>query len=279
MKRMLGALLGGAAVAGAAGYWLRRSLPRHRGTVRLGGIDGEIEIVRDRWSIPHIFAASTSDLFFGQGYATAQDRLWQMETGRRIASGTLAELVGPPVLDTDRLLRRLGFRRAAVAEWHDFAAEGRQALEAYCAGVNAWIAACGAVGRLPLEFTMLRTRPAPWTPIDCLAFAKYMAFGQAADWQGKWLRGQAVGRVGAERALAAEPFAGERPPQSIHVPAGLDYGAVDYSLRRAAAAANGTSNATGGQQWVGRQRRASRRRRRDIGKRPTPSSPPAGIVV
>ena len=230
MKPLLGALLGAAAIAGSAGYWLRRSLPRHRGTVRLGGIDSEIEIVRDRWSIPHIFAASTSDLFFGQGYATAQDRLWQMEVGRRVAAGTLAELVGPAVLDADRLLRRLGFRRAAQAEWHDLAAEGRQALEAYCAGVNAWITACGTVGRLPLEFTILRARPAPWTPVDCLAFAKYMAFGQAADWQGKWLRGQAVARVGAERALAAEPFAGENPPQSIHVPAGLDYGAVDYSL-------------------------------------------------
>ena len=90
MKRLLGALLGAAAIAGSAGYWLRRSLPRHRGTVRLAGIDSEIEIVRDRWSIPHIFAASTSDLFFGQGYATAQDRLWQMEIGRRVASGTLS---------------------------------------------------------------------------------------------------------------------------------------------------------------------------------------------
>ncbi len=248
MKRVLGALLGGAAVAGSAWYWLRRSLPRHRGTVRLGGIDGEIEIVRDRWSIPHIFAASASDLFFGQGYATAQDRLWQMEVGRRVASGTLAELVGPAVLDADRLLRRLGFRRAALAEWHDLAAAGRLPLDAYCAGVNAWILECGGAdarfaqaygnrryrpgtaGRLPLEFTMLRTRPAPWTPTDCLAFAKYMAFGQAADWQGKWLRGQAVARIGAEGALAAEPFAGENPPQSIHVPAGLDYGAIDYSL-------------------------------------------------
>ena len=230
MKRLLGALLGAAAIAGSAGYWLRRSLPRHRGTVRLAGIDSEIEIVRDRWSIPHIFAASTSDLFFGQGYATAQDRLWQMEIGRRVASGTLAELVGPPVLDADRLLRRLGFRRAARAEWHDLEAYGQQALEAYCAGVNAWIAKCGGAGRLPLEFTMLRARLAPWTAIDCLAFAKYMAFGQAADWQGKWLRGQAVAQIGAERALAAEPFAGENPPQSIHVPVGLDYGAVDYSL-------------------------------------------------
>ena len=231
MKRLLAALLGGAVVAGSAWYWLRRSLPRHRGTVRLGGIDSEIEIVRDRWSIPHIFAASTSDLFFGQGYATAQDRLWQMEVGRRVASGTLAELVGPPVLDADRLLRRLGFRRAALAEWHDLEAVGRHPLEAYCAGVNAWIGECGgSAGRLPLEFTILRTRPAPWKPIDCLAFAKYMAFGQAADWQGKWLRGQAVARVGAERAWAAEPFAGENPPQSIHVPAGLDYGAIDYSL-------------------------------------------------
>lgn len=231
MKWILGTLLGGAAVAGAVGYWLQRSLPRHRGTVRLGSIDSEIEIVRDRWSIPHIFASSASDLFFGQGYATAQDRLWQMEAGRRIASGTLAELVGPLVLDTDRLVRRLGFRRAAQAEWHVLEEEDRQALEAYCAGVNAWIAECGgSIGRWPLEFTILRTRPAPWSPIDCLAFAKYMAFGQAADWQGKWLRGQAVARVGAERALAAEPFAGENPPQSIHVPAGLDYGAVDYSL-------------------------------------------------
>ena len=279
MKRFIGALLGGAAVAGAAGYWLRRSLPRHRGTVQLGGIDGEIEIVRDRWSIPHIFAASASDLFFGQGYATAQDRLWQMEVGRRIAAGTLAELVGPPVLDADRLLRRLGFRRAAQAEWHDLAAEGRQVLEAYCAGVNAWIAACGGAGRLPLEFTMLRTRPAPWTPVDCLAFAKYMAFGQAADWQGKWLRGQAVARVGAERALAAEPFAGEHPPQSIHVPAGLDYGAVDYSLGGPQPPPTSTRSTTGGQQWLGRQRRASGRRRRTAGERSASGATPAGVVV
>ena len=228
MKRILGALFGGAAAAGAAWYWLRRSRPRHQGTVRLGGIDGEIEIVRDRWAIPHIYAQSASDLFFGQGYVAAQDRLWQLEAGRRVASGTLAELVGPAVLDTDRLLRRLGFRRAALAEWHHSAAADRLPLDAYCAGVNAWIQECGRW--LPLEFMMLRARPAPWTPLDILAFAKYMAFGQAADWQGKWLRAQTVARFGAERARAIEPFAGENPPPSIHVPADLDYGAVDYGL-------------------------------------------------
>ncbi|MAG36527.1 MAG: peptidase S45, partial [Dehalococcoidia bacterium] len=228
MNRLLGALLGAAAVVGLPWYWLRRSLPRHQGTVHLGGIDGEIEIVRDRWSIPHIFAGNTGDLFFGQGYASAQDRLWQMEVGRRVASGTLAELVGPLVLDADRLLRRLGFRRAGTAEWQDLEEEARLTLDAYCAGVNAWILECG--NRLPLEFTIMRARPALWTPIDCLAFAKYMAFGQAADWQGKWLRGQAVARADAERVLALEPFTGENPPQTMHVPAGIDYGAVDYGL-------------------------------------------------
>ena len=219
----------GAAALAAPWYWLRRALPQHSATVRLGGLERDVEIVRDHWAIPHVFAQTTADLFFGQGYATAQDRLWQLELNRRVGSGTLAELFGPDALDSDRLLRRLGFRRAAAAEWEQLDAASRLPTDAYCAGVNAWIRE--AADRLPVEFALLRgSRPMPWTPLDCLAFGRYFIFGQGSDWQMKWLRGQAVARLGPDRALALEPFAGERPPRRLHLPRGLDYSRIDYFL-------------------------------------------------
>ncbi|MFC2031459.1 penicillin acylase family protein, partial [Chloroflexota bacterium] len=103
------------AAAGAVGlgyHWLlRRPLPRTRGVLRFEGLDGEIEILRDPWGVPHIYASNSHDLFFAQGFVHAQDRLWQMELNRRIVAGRLSEVIGPRSVPVDRWVRTLGMRR------------------------------------------------------------------------------------------------------------------------------------------------------------------------
>ena len=118
-----------------AGFYvyLRQSLPRTQGEIRLAGLSATAEILRDRYGIPHIFAGSLADACFALGFVHAQDRLWQMEMNRRIASGRLAEIIGPAALETDRLLRTLGVRRSAEANLRTLGMETRTLLEAYAA--------------------------------------------------------------------------------------------------------------------------------------------------
>src|SRR5687768_9713490 len=107
----------GALVAGAFGYLLRRPLPQLDGEVRIKGLNAPVEIVRDRWGIPHISARDALDAYFGQGFCHAQDRLWEMELTRRLAAGRLSEVFGKDALDVDRFQRRVGLHRAAQREW------------------------------------------------------------------------------------------------------------------------------------------------------------------
>ena len=102
-----------ALAAGGTILWLRGSLPTIEGTVELAGIDAPVEIIRDREGVPHIFAGTPEDAYFGLGYAHAQDRLWQMEMNRRIGAGRLSELLGDATLDIDKFMRVLGVYRYA----------------------------------------------------------------------------------------------------------------------------------------------------------------------
>src|SRR6186713_1337024 len=129
------------ALAALAGYgFLRQSLPKTSGELHLPGLGASVEVLRDRHGIPHIYAASLEDAHFALGFVHAQDRLWQMEVNRRIGSGRHAELLGPAALDTDRLMRTLGLRRAAAANLEHYDADTRRLLDAYAAGVNAFLA-------------------------------------------------------------------------------------------------------------------------------------------
>ena len=179
----LGVLLG--LLLAAAYAYLRQSLPKTEGEVRLAGIEASAEVLRDRYGIPHIFAASAAGASFALGYAHAQDRLWQMEMSRRIASGRVAEVVGPGGLPTDRFMRTLGVRRAAEANLRRLDAETRRLLEAYAAGVNAFLAS-GPV--LPPEFWLTGVRPEPWSPVDSVAWAKMMAWDLGGNWGTELLR-------------------------------------------------------------------------------------------
>src|SRR3990172_4699935 len=105
----LGAIVAAGATGAAAFYLLRRPVPRSGGRLALKGLQSPVEIIRDRWGVPHIYASNLRDLFFAVGYAQAQDRLWQMDFNRRLASGRLAEVLGGPAPEVDRLTRRIGF--------------------------------------------------------------------------------------------------------------------------------------------------------------------------
>ena len=159
---------------GGAYIVVRESLPLLSGTVRVAGIGAPVEITRDREGVPHIVAGSQVDAYFGLGYAHAQDRLWQMEMSRRIAAGRLSEVVGTQTLDIDRFLRTLGVHHHAERTYPNLTPAARNVLDAYSAGVNAYLRGNG--GPLPPEFLILRHTPEPWQPADSLAWVKMMAF-------------------------------------------------------------------------------------------------------
>ena len=200
-------------------YWLvYRPLPRISGTVRVKGLQDKVEVIRDRWGVPHIYAENEEDLLFAQGYVHAQDRLWQMEFHRRLASGTLAEIVGGMALEVDRFARIIGFRRAAQADLALLDEQTRRYLEAYSQGVNAFIETHRS--RLPLEFTLLRHKPTPWSPLDTAAFAKFMGWTLSCNWESELLRAGLIETLGPEKAAELEPSYPEDNP--IIVPTGSD---------------------------------------------------------
>ncbi len=179
----------------------RAILPRRGGRMRLPGLRRPVEVLRDRWGVPHIYAHSLWDLFFAWGYVQAQDRLWQMDFNRRLATGTLAEVLGEQALPFDRLVRRVGLHRAAAREWECLQGEERQVLEAYAAGVNAYLTS----GPLPLECLILRYRPRPWSPRDTLAFARFMAWTLSGNWDQELVRLWVIERLGPEVMAELEP--------------------------------------------------------------------------
>jgi penicillin G amidase len=194
----------GLAATTTAGLWyqlFRRPLPRTRGRLRLAGLEGPVEISRDRWGVPHVRARSAHDLWFGQGFCQGQDRLWQIDFYRRAGAGRLSEIAGRQTLATDRFMRTLGLRRVAQSEVAVLDPEPRSWLEAFCAGVNA-----GAEDRtLPAEFQLLRQSFVPFTPVDALAMSKLLSFGLSTNWERELLRAEMARELGPERAARLDP--------------------------------------------------------------------------
>ena len=175
------ALLVLAAAGTAGGYlWLRGSLPEIDGERVASGLTAPVEVVRDRHGIPHVLARNEEDALFALGYVHAQDRLWQMEMNRRIGAGRLAEVLGAPALDTDRLLRMLGLHRRAKATLAHLSPGTRGRIDAYVNGVNAWMTTRS--GPLPPEFLILGFEPEPWTAADSVVWAKVMALDLGREW-------------------------------------------------------------------------------------------------
>ncbi|NDW43435.1 penicillin acylase family protein [Ruegeria sp. PrR005] len=157
-------------------YLASQSLPEYNQTLEVDGVTAPVEIVRDNNNVPHIFAASDPDVFFGLGYVHAQDRLWQMTMLRRTVQGRLSEVFGQRTVSIDRLMRRLDLYRLAQQSVGAQDAYTTAALRAYAAGVNARLAEINdkALGRGAPEMFLFNAPVAPWQPADSIAILKLM---------------------------------------------------------------------------------------------------------
>lgn len=213
LKRLLIGLLAlvvvlSAALGGGLVYFARASFPTVTGRVSLPGLQGAVEIVRDRFGVPHIYADTPADLFMAQGYVHAQDRFFQMEFSRRIGQGRIAELFGAGALNQDKFIRTLGWARVAEEEARTMPADAKALLEAYAAGVNAY--ALPNADRLGLEFNVLKLigrdwTPEPWTPVNSLTWGKAMAFNLGDNADQELLRAAILAHGGPALADAILP--------------------------------------------------------------------------
>lgn len=173
-------LLAGLLAACIALVAVRRPWPVADGTIELDVLQRPVEVRRDGFGVPHIYADTVEDLFAAQGFVHAQDRFWEMDVRRHSTAGRLSELFGESQVDTDRVIRTMGWRRIAERELALLAPESVRILRAYASGVNAYLRDRGTAS-MALEYTVLGLqrpgyRPEPWTPVDSLAWLKAIAW-------------------------------------------------------------------------------------------------------
>ena len=210
-KMLFYAVVLAALVAGGIGGYLfyrgQKSLPLTDGAVKLQGLTSSVEVVRDSYGVPHLSGADVRDLARAAGYVHAQDRYFQLELARRVGSGRLAELFGAEAVAQDRVSRQLGLAQAAQSELDRMSPEGREILEAYVAGVNAYREQ--NLEQLPPEFQLLDHVPAPWQAVDSLTISKWFAYILSSNARAELLRGQLIEAVGVH---AAYLLTGLTPP-------------------------------------------------------------------
>jgi penicillin amidase len=195
-----------------------QALAQIDGEIAVAGLRAPVEVIRDTWGVPHIFARNQHDLFFAQGFVAAQDRLWQLDMWRRAAEGKLSEVLGPRALDRDTFARLLRYRGDLGAEWNSYAPDAREIAAAFVEGVNAQIDLVNAhPGKLPIEFAMTGGRPDRWT-IDVVIgrLAGYVMTGNASR---ELRRALLAKSVGVPRTLDIMPI---EPRVDLELPDGLD---------------------------------------------------------
>lgn len=200
--------------------WLRTSLPQTQGEIVLQGLSAPVDVRRDTYGVPTIRAENENDAYFALGFLHAQDRLFQMDFIRRLASGRLSEVIGARTLETDRFMRLLGFGRRAEADYRLLAPEVRAALDAYAAGVNAYLDTHR--GAWPPEFVALGYRPERWRPSDSLLWGWSMALALSSNWTDEALRAALARKLSPEALESLWPA--EPPPTRA---AALDPAPVD----------------------------------------------------
>ncbi|MEL7463661.1 MAG: penicillin acylase family protein [Pseudomonadota bacterium] len=205
-------LLGGASCVAAIAlalvyYLMSRSVADYEADYAVEGLTAEVEIVRDANAVPHIYAANDLDAYYALGLAHAQDRLWQMEIGRRGAQGRLAELFGASAVDIDRRLRTFDLYTYAKGAAARQSPETTTILEAYAAGVNAWIRVVNAeaLGRGAPEFFLFNEGLAPWTPADSIAILKVMALRLTDSARREVDRALLLREIGPEKLRDVDP--------------------------------------------------------------------------
>lgn len=203
LTRGRAALRGGLGIARAlAVARLGRAHPIISGALPAPGASTLIEVVRDRFGVPHVRAASERDAMYGQGFVHAQDRLAQADLIRRLAAGRLAEVAGRPLLESDRFWRRLGLVDRAGRDLRAMAEAERALLVAYAEGFNAGVRSLPA---LPPEYALLGSTPEPWDPLHCLLIGRFVMFTFTTNWDTELVRERLVRALGPERAAMVDP--------------------------------------------------------------------------
>ena len=196
---------------------LEAALPDVTSTLRFAALEAPVEVFRDEWGIPHIRAESESDLFFAQGFVTAQDRLWHMDADRHRALGRWSEWVGESGVNRDRLLRSAGMGRIAKLDYDAASPEAKAMVDAYTAGVNAYI---DTADLLAVEYVLLGERPEPWESWHCLTVYK-MRNTLLGTFEAKLLRTKLAGLIGPEKL--ADLITGYPQGALLTVPPGAVY--------------------------------------------------------
>ncbi|GGU13515.1 penicillin acylase family protein [Streptomyces lateritius] len=232
---------------GYGGYWgvstVRGSFPQTTGTIRLDRLSGEVEVKRDAYGVPQIYADTEADLFRAQGFVQAQDRFYEMDVRRHMTSGRLSEMFGDSQVDTDAFLRTLGWRQVAQQEYDKvLSAETKKNLQAYAEGVNAYLK-----DRDPADVSAEYAALAfshdyeiePWTPVDSVAWLKAMAWDLRGNMQDEIDRSLMTSRLTTAQIKELYP----KYPYDLHQPivdgTGTN-GSTDGS------GTNGSSSSSGG---------------------------------
>lgn len=220
--------------------YIHKSLPQLEGTLTLPALESEVTVVTDANGVPHIKAENEHDLYVAQGYVQAQHRLFQMELSRRQASGHLSEVVGEGMVEQDKYFRTLGLRRAAEESYDTYSEESKGVLQAFADGVNAYIQQAKETDSLPIEFTLMGSEPAEWTPLDSLTIGKYMAFDLGGHWERQAFNYYVLNRYDEEKAYELFPSYPENKPtiigeEEVDVASSFEHAVIPHSF-------NGSNN-------------------------------------
>ena len=211
MLRLISLVL--VAALGWVAWLLFGSLPRSEGRITIAGLEYPVTVTRDEWGIPHIRAESERDLYLAVGFVHAQDRLWQLEMNRRVGQGRLAEILGENALPIDRFMRTLGIDRRSKAGVSHLSAGARELLEAYAAGINAFLEERS--GPLPPEFQLLWHSPEPWRIAHSLVMPRLMALDLSKNWRDEALRARLAGKLGPHQLADLFPGQPEDAPITL----------------------------------------------------------------
>ena len=195
----------------------KTTLPDFSSNLQFNQLIGEVKILRDKYGIPHIQAENVNDAFFGQGFATAQDRLWHMDYDRMRAYGRCAEYIGEDGLKNDLFIRPLQIQSSVIDDYSKLDKATIQMLDSYASGVNSFLE---STDNLPIEYTLINIRPQKWEPWDCLAVYK-IRHVMMGGFEPKLWRSKVVNELGTQKA--SKLFKSYQPDHLMIIPPGELY--------------------------------------------------------
>ena len=219
---------------------------RNETTYRVAGPSGRVEVLVDRWGVPHVYASTADDAFFAQGFNAARDRLWQIDLWRRRGLGLLSEVLGPAFAEKDRAAKLFLYRGDMRTEWLAYGSDTKRVATSFVAGINEYVRLTeGDPDLLPEEFRLLDYRPAFWSPQDVSRIRSHGLFGNL---EGEVRRATVLRDFGPETEALRQRL---EPPHEVFVPDGLDLSLLSddvlavYRLAREPVAFGGAATPNG----------------------------------